>query len=152
MDAVLEIFKALPRRLWRVLSADRHIDRRFDRAHRWNIAQAVRKDRARGNTNDELCTDGLGQQRIVVTHAGAAIDPQPPWLVMHRDEQQADIGIGDDVAETLEHAVAVIVGECDLGRPGFWTKARGPPLNKKSRPAFGAPPSRKKYPEPLINC
>src|SRR3954471_18402501 len=137
MDAVLEVRKALPRRLRRVLSADRHIDRRFDRAHRWNIARAVRKDRARGHTNDELCTDGLGQQRIVVTHAGASIAPQPPWLVMHRDEQQADIGIRDDVAEALEHAVAVIVRECDLGRPGDAHKARRPALERAIGPALG---------------
>src|SRR4051794_41072847 len=123
MDAVLEIRKTLPRRLRRILSGERHVDRRFDRTHRRNIARTIRKDRVRGHANDQLSADGLRQQRIAVAHAGAAVDAQAPWLVMHGDEQQADIGIGDDVAETLEHAVAVIVGECDLGRPGDAHKA-----------------------------
>src|SRR5215207_215770 len=137
MDAVLEIRKALPCRLRRVLSGERHVDRRLDRAHGRNIARTVRKDRARGHANDQLCADSLRQQRIVVAHAGAAVDPQPPRLVVHRDEQQADIGIGDDVAETLEHAVAVIVGKCDLGRPGDAHKSRRSALERAIGPALG---------------
>ena len=137
VDAVLEIRKALPRRLRRVLSGDGYIHRRFDRPHGRNIARTVRKDRARGHANDQLRADCLRQQRIVVAHPGAAVDPQAARLVVHRDEQQPDIGIGDDVAEALEHAVAVIVGERDLGRPGDAHKARRTALERAIGPAFG---------------
>jgi hypothetical protein len=43
---------------------------------------------------------------------------------MHGDEQQADLGIHHDVAEALEHAVAVIVGECEFRRAGDGHKSR----------------------------
>ncbi len=56
---------------------------------------------------------------------------------MHGDEQQTDIGIDDDVAEALEHAVSVIVGECDLGRPGDAHKARRAALERAIGPALG---------------
>src|SRR2546429_4666083 len=137
MDAVLEVRKALPGRLRRVLAGNGYIHRRFDRSHRWNISRTVRKDRARSYANDKLRADSFRQQWVAIAHAGAAVDPQPLRLVVHGNEQQADIGIGDDVAETLEHAVSVIVGKCDLGRPGDAHKARRSALERAIGPPFG---------------
>jgi hypothetical protein len=97
------------------------------------------------HANDELRADGLGQQRIAVAHAGAAVDAQAFRLVVHGDEQQADIGIDDDVAEALEHAVAVIVGKCDLGRAGDAHKARRAALERAIGPASASAVARKKY-------
>jgi len=52
-----------------------------------------------------------------------AIDAQAARLAVHGDEQQADFGIDDDIAEALEHAVPVIVGESKFGRTGHAHKA-----------------------------
>src|SRR5882724_3340582 len=66
-----------------------------------------------------------------------AADAQAPRLAVHGNEQQADIGVNDDVAETLEHAIPVIVRECDLGRSRHPDKARGTALERAIRSPFG---------------
>src|SRR5579871_5262986 len=82
MDAVLELVETLPCRFRWILSGTRHIFRRLDRLHGQNVARAIRKDCARGDANDELRAHGLRQQRIVVAHAGTAVDAHAPRLAV----------------------------------------------------------------------
>ena len=64
------------------------------------------------------------------TTLGRAVDAQALRPAMHGDEQQADVGIDHDVAEALEHAVAVVVGECEFGRAGDGHEARHAALER----------------------
>ena len=67
----------------------------------------------------------------------AAIDAQPSRCAVHRDEEEPDIGVHHDVAETLEHAVAVIVGESQFGRPRDAYEARHAAFKGAVGAAFG---------------
>src|SRR5262245_8847128 len=119
VNVVLEIGKTLPGRLDRIAAGPRRIDRRLDKLHGRDVTRAVRKDRARRHPHDQLCADGVRQQRIVAPHLRAAVDAQPLRLVMQRDEQQPDVWIDRHIAKALEHAVAVVIGKCELGRTGY---------------------------------
>ena len=82
--------------------------------------------------HDQLRADRLLQQRVGIADAGAAVDAQPLRLVVQGDEQQADIAVDHNVAEALEHAVAVIVGNASSEAPVTRTKPGMPPLNEQS--------------------
>jgi hypothetical protein len=83
-----------------------------------------------------LGADRLGKQRIAVAHLRRAVDPQPLRLVVHGDEQQADVRIGEDVAKALEHAVAVVIGKGKLVVAGHAYKARHPAFERAIRLAL----------------
>lgn len=56
---------------------------------------------------------------------------------MHGDEQKADAGVGCDIAQALEHAVAVIVWEGQLAGAGDAHEARQAALERAVRPPLG---------------
>ena len=95
----------------------RCVDRRADQLHRRNVARAIREDCAHCHAHDQLRSDRLGQKWIVIVDTSVAVDAQAPGPVVHGDEKQAYVGVGQDVAETLEHPVPVIVRKSDLRRP-----------------------------------
>src|SRR4051794_21529129 len=130
MHVPLEQVESLPGGLDRIAATLRRINRRLDELHLRNIARAVWKDRTRLHTHDQLRADGLGEQRIVAAYRGAAIQAQPPWPLMQVDEQQPDMRVDQEIAEALEHPVAVIVGKRDLAVAGDAHESGRPTLER----------------------
>ena len=65
---------------------------------------------------------------------------------MHGDEQHADLGIDQDIAQAFEHAVAVIVGEsASSDGPVIATNPGMPPLKEQSGLPSASAVARKKY-------
>ena len=137
MHRVLEAVEGLPGRLRRLALRLRRVDRRAGHLHVRDIARAIGEDGARLHAHDQLRADGLAEQRIVLAHRRAAVDAQPLGLVVQRDEQQADMRVHDDVAEALEHAVAVVVGEGQFAIAGQAHEAGHAALERAVRPALG---------------
>ena len=137
VHVALEQVEALPRRLDRIAAGLRHIDRRLDQLHLRDIARAVRENRARLHAHDHLRADGLRQQRVLARHRRATVDAQPPRALVQIDEQQPDVRIDQQIAEALEHAVAVVIGKRQFGVRRHAHKARRAALERAVRPAFG---------------
>ena len=136
MHGVLEGIKALPGRLRRLAFRLRRVDRWRNHLHGRDIARAIGKDGAGLDPHDELCADGLAKQRIAVAHPRAAVDAQPLRFVGHGDEQEPDIRIDQQVAQALEHAVAVIVGKSQLAGSRHPHETRHAGLERAIRPAL----------------
>jgi hypothetical protein len=81
----LKIF--LPGGLRRIATCPGRIDRGLDQLHLWNVTRAIGEDRSRGNTHDQLRTDGSREQRIVAADGCGPIYAQPPRFAVHGDEQ-----------------------------------------------------------------
>ena len=64
----------------------------------------------RPDAHQKLAAREVRQQRILESQLRGPRDAQTFRLLAHRDEQQPDMRIAPDVAQALEHAVAVIVG------------------------------------------
>src|SRR5882724_12628167 len=76
MDAVPKTVKILPRRLGRLNARPRCVDGGIDQLHVRDVARAIRKDHARGDTDHQLRADGPLQQRILATDRRRAVDTQ----------------------------------------------------------------------------
>src|SRR5258708_26666212 len=124
VDVILEILEILPRGIRRFTAGSWRVDRRFDQLHGRNVTWTVRKDRPRGDTDDELCAHCLNQERILVAHCCLAIDAKALRLAVHGYEQHSNAGIDQNIAQTFKHAVSVVIGECKLGRPDDAHEAR----------------------------
>src|SRR5262249_10132778 len=118
MDAAFESVETLPCRLRCLVPFAWRVDRWFCEPHGRNVARTVRKNCFRSYAHNELRSHRIGEQRIVVAHRRDPVDAQPSRLVVHRDEQYPDVRIDQDISQTLEHAVAVVIGKCQFGRPG----------------------------------
>jgi hypothetical protein len=77
------------------------------------------------------------EQRIGLAHRRLAVDAQPLRLAVQRDEQQPDGAIDQDIAETFEHTVAVVVRKRKLRCSGHPDKARHAALEGAIRLAPG---------------
>jgi len=77
-----------------------------------DVARAVGEHLARPHTDDELGTGPCRCQLVVRVDACRPIEAQPP-AALERDEQQADLGVDEQVADRQEHAVAVVDRERD---------------------------------------
>src|SRR5713101_7692783 len=96
----------------------RNINRGFRECHRGNIARAIRKDHVHFDANDQLRSDRVGEQWVITIDPGVAVDTQSLRGTMHRNEQHPDMRVDGEVADTLEHAVAVVVRKCKFRRSG----------------------------------
>ncbi len=56
---------------------------------------------------------------------------------MHGNKQYPDAGINENIAKAFEHAVAVVIGKCELRRSGDADEARHSTLARAVRPSFG---------------
>ena len=117
MHVVLEVGKALPGRLDRVAGRAAARTARARPAAAWGCSAGSWGRWRRAFTRTISCAPTVsassGSSRET---RGLAVDAQPARLLVHVDEQQADVGIDQQVAQALEHAVAVVVGEGQLVR------------------------------------
>jgi hypothetical protein len=86
-----------------------NINRGLGECHGRNVARTIWKDYLRLDANDQLRADRLGEKRIVAIDPGVAVDAQSLRIAMHCNEQKPDMWIDRKVAETLEHAISVII-------------------------------------------
>src|SRR5436853_1114047 len=93
VHVTLEQVEALPRRLDRIATGLRQVDRRLDQLHLRDIARAVGEDRARLHANDHLGADSLGKQGILARQRRGAVDAQTARTSVQIDEQQPDIRV-----------------------------------------------------------
>ena len=110
----------------------RNIHRGFRECHRGNIARAIRKDHVYLDANDQLRADRVGEQWVITIDPGVAVDAQSLRGAMHCHEQQPDMRVDGKVADTLEHAVAVVVRKRKFRRSGDPDKSGAPPLKEQS--------------------
>src|SRR5688572_21706806 len=103
---ILEGVERLPGGLLRRDAFARHIRRGFSRPQIRNVARAVREYVLWDNAHDGLRAGHPADQRIIDMHACPTIHAETFRLLTHLDEQQADMWIAPDVAETLEHPIA----------------------------------------------
>jgi len=75
-----------------------------------DVARAVGKDVLRLHPHDQLCAGKGFQERVRGIDAGRTVDAQP-FRRLEVDEEQSDARIHEDVAQALEHAVAVVARE-----------------------------------------
>src|SRR3954468_15920445 len=109
-QVIAECVAAFPAGHWGGAARVRNVRRSFDDLHSMDIARAIGEDVARAHPHDRLRLGVVLPQRIVEVQRSIAVYPQPlPRLEI--DEQQADRRIRRDVAEALEHAVAVVARE-----------------------------------------
>src|SRR5262249_1703608 len=111
---VLECIKALPGRFDARFARERYVFRWLLQLEVGNVPRAIGKDRLSRHADNQLSPGDLVHQRIVAFDTGDAVDTQPLSLAVHRDEQQPDMRIDADIAEALEHAVAVVIGKREL--------------------------------------
>src|SRR5207302_571984 len=123
-DDALERIKALPLRFDGSHTHARNINRGRGERHRGNIARAVWKDHVHLDADHQLRADGLSEQGIIAVNPDAAVDAQSLRTIMHRNEQKPDMRVDREVAEALEHAIAVVIGKCEFGRSGDANESR----------------------------
>ncbi len=151
VNGVPELGKRLPAGFDRCRAGLRHIRRGLDLLHDRDVARAVGKDRRHRDADDELGADRLGHQRIVTADGRAAVDAQPagPGEI---DAQKADTRIDADIAQALEHAVPVVVGEREFGRTDHPDEARRAALERAIRPARSIRCREKEESDALDEC
>src|SRR5215813_4087608 len=109
VDAIFEIREILPCGIRRFMAGSRHVDRRSDQLHARYVTRTVRKDGPCSDAHNELRAHCLTQQRVLVTHRCLAVDAKPLRLAVHGDEQHTNAGIDQNIAQTLEHAVPIVI-------------------------------------------
>src|SRR4051812_14199940 len=73
-----------------------------------DVARAVREDALNVHSDQRLATREFAEQRVVGSDRCRTTDPHPVGA-FEVDEEQANLRVGEDIAETLEHAVAVVI-------------------------------------------
>ena len=117
MHVALEVGEALPGRLDRVLAGPGHVLGGLGQLQLGDVARAIGEDGARLDAHDQLRPDRVAPAAGPRARPSRrAVDAQAPRLLVHVDEQQADVGIDEQIAQALEHAVAVVVREGQLVR------------------------------------
>ena len=129
------IGRCLPLGHGRGVALARGIHRRLDRRHRVDIARAVRKDRLGAHAHDELGSGELREERIVLVHRGPPVHPEA-LRTLEVDEEQADLRVDEEIAEALEHAVAVVAGKRQRLRIHHADEAGPPALVRAVRAAL----------------
>src|SRR6266853_2416582 len=117
-DNVLKRIKTFPRRFDRSDTGAWNINRGLGQRHSGNIARAIWKDHVDLDADDHLRAGRLAEQRIITIDRCAAVDSQSLRAAMHGNEQKPDMRIDREVAEALEHAIAVVIRKCKFGRSG----------------------------------
>ena len=121
----------------RIAAGLRRVDRRLDQLQRRDVARAIGKDRARRDAHDQLRADG--RRAAADRRARTAAVPLTrsrfglPCMAMN---SRPTFGLTSEIAEALEHAVAVVVGKRQLARPGHAHEARHAALERAVRPAL----------------
>src|ERR1700674_5098847 len=135
MNGVLEFREAFPGRFRKIAPGPRRIARFLGELHRRDVARAVGKDRARAYAYDQLRADRLREQGVVGADDSASVHAQAARF-LEVDEEQAHPGIDRDIAEALEHSVAVEIGESKLGGADHPYETRRAALERAIRPAL----------------
>ena len=93
---------------------------------------------ARAFTRTISCAPTVCRQQRIVARRRVAVPLTRSrcGLPVHVDEQQADVGVDQHVAEALEHAVAVVVGKRQLVGRGDAHEARRSALERAVGPPF----------------
>src|SRR5258705_5445765 len=125
----------LPLRHGRRMTLAGRIHRRLHRRHRVDIARAVRKDRLDAHAHDELGAGELREERIVLVHRGSPVDAEA-LRALEVDEEQADLRVDEEIAEALEHAVAIVARKRQRLRTHHADEAGPPDLVRALRAAF----------------
>src|ERR1043165_4663900 len=76
-----------------------------------NVVRTVWEDVCRGYAHQNLSPGHPGKQRIVEAEFGAAVHAQPTGLLSQADEEEADLRIDAQIAQALEHPIAVVIGK-----------------------------------------
>src|SRR5580704_13125007 len=134
---VLEYLEAFPGGLDGRASLARHIDGFLHHRELRNIARTVGKNVPGGYAHQRLRAGHVRHRRTVERQFGAPVDAQSAALFAHAHEEQADMRIDAEIAETLEHAVAVVIGKYQLIRRNDAHKSRRTALEGTIRPPFG---------------
>src|ERR1700682_3579470 len=123
-DNVPERIKTFPCRFDGNDTRTWNINRGLGERHCGNIARAIWKDHVHFDADDHLRADRPGEQRIITIDPCAAVDAQSLRTAVHGNEQQPDMRVDREVAEALEHAIAVVIRKCKLGRSGDANETR----------------------------
>src|SRR6266481_7002712 len=123
-DNVPERIKTFPCRFDGNDTGTGNINRGLGERHGRNIARAIWKDHVDFDADDHLRADRRGEQRIVTIDPCAAVDAQSLRAAMHGNEQKPDTRVDREVAEALEHAIAVVIWKCKLGWSGDANETR----------------------------
>src|ERR1043166_7670862 len=102
-----------------------------------NVARTVWEDVDRSHAHQNLAAGHPGKQRIVEAEFGAAVYPQSTRLLSKADEQEADLGIDAQIAQALEHSIAVVIRKNQKVGRGNAHKSRRAAYERAIRPAFG---------------
>ena len=108
-----ECLETLPRRHRRNVAGAWHVGRRFHHLHSMDVARAIRKNLRCTHAHDQLCAGKLLEQRIVELDKTGSVHAQTARL-LEVDKQQRNRWVHEHVAETAEHAVAVVTRKRDL--------------------------------------
>jgi len=100
-----------------------------------DVARAVREHLTRPHADHELRARPGRRQLVVRRDRRRPVEPQPP-AALEREEQQADLGVDEQVPERQEHAVAVVAGERDRVLVQNAHEAGIPALVRAVRPAL----------------
>src|SRR6266403_959053 len=123
-DNILERIKSFPCRLDGSDTRTRNVNRGLGECHRGDVARAVWKDHVHFDPDHQLRAAGLGEQGITTVNPCLAVDSQALRTAMHRNEQKPHMRVDREVAEALEHAMAVVIRKCEFRRSGDANESR----------------------------
>ena len=118
------------------------MDRVVDQTHPVDVSRAVWKDPPHNNAHDSLGTVEDGQQIAVVVDGRVTVDPHAVRM-LEVDDQQADLRVDRDVAQTSEHAVAVVARKRQCARVEHLDESGQAALVRAVGPASASAVARK---------
>ena len=100
-----------------------------------DIARAVWEDAFGAHPDDELRAWKLRQQRVIIMQRCDAMDTHAVRS-LKIDEQKPDMWVDQDVAQTAEHPIAIVVGKGQSALVEHAHEAGHPAFVRAVRPSF----------------